>query len=163
LGFGKDWSVWSGEKVADLVQLNTEVVDTALSTVDKAFEQNASVGAPVARDLVADQILRETLLTVSSDWPFMVSKDSAADYARYRAHLHAHATREIAGSLASGRREQAERLTAGWNRADGLFGALDARRLPAHELAFPASVRVCTQTRRESPTVCARSRSIERS
>ncbi|HEV7854992.1 MAG TPA: glycoside hydrolase family 57 protein, partial [Mycobacterium sp.] len=129
-GSGKDWSVWSGEKVADIVQLNTEVVDTALSTVDKAFEQNASVGAPVARDVVADQILRETLLTVSSDWPFMVSKDSAADYARYRAHLHAHATREIAGALATGRREQAERLAAGWNRADGLFGALDARRLP---------------------------------
>jgi len=58
-GSGKDWSVWSGEKVADLVQLNTEVIDTALSTVDKAFEQNASVGAPVTRDVVADQILRE--------------------------------------------------------------------------------------------------------
>jgi 1,4-alpha-glucan branching enzyme len=67
---------------------------------------------------------------VSSDWPFMVSKDSAADYARYRAHLHAHATREIAGALASGRSEHAQRLAAGWNRADGLFGALDARRLP---------------------------------
>ena len=128
-GSGKDWSVWSGEQVADLVQLNNEVVDTALSTVDKALAQTASLGAPPSRDVVADQILRETLLTVSSDWPFMVSKDSAADYARYRAHLHAHATREIAGALASGRREQAERLAAGWNRADGLFGALDARRL----------------------------------
>ena len=101
----------------------------ALSTVDKALDHSASVGAPPSRDFVADQILRETLLTVSSDWPFMVSKDSAADYARYRAHLHAHATREIAGALASGRREQAERLANGWNRADGLFGALDARRL----------------------------------
>ena len=67
---------------------------------------------------------------MSSDWPFMVSKDSAADYARYRAHLHAHATREIAGALASGRRDAAQRLADGWNRADGLFGALDARRLP---------------------------------
>jgi 1,4-alpha-glucan branching enzyme len=126
-GSGKDWKVWSGEKVADLVQLNTEVVDTALTTVDKALEQT---GAPRARDFVADQILRETLLTVSSDWPFMVSKDSAADYARYRAHLHAHATREISDALASGRRGHAQRLAAGWNRADGLFGALDARRLP---------------------------------
>lgn len=125
-GSGKDWQVWSGEKVADLVQLNTEVVDAALTAVDKALAHNASP----ARDFVADQILRETLLTVSSDWPFMVSKDSAADYARYRAHLHAHATREIAGALASGRREQAQRLADGWNRADGLFGALDARRLP---------------------------------
>ncbi|MDT5092769.1 MAG: 1,4-alpha-glucan branching enzyme [Mycobacterium sp.] len=126
-GSGKDWQVWSGEQVADLVHLNAEVVDTALTTVDKALEQT---DAPHARDFVADQILRETLLTVSSDWPFMVSKDSAADYARYRAHLHAHATREIAGTLASGRRDAAQRLADGWNCADGLFGALDARRLP---------------------------------
>lgn len=129
-GSGKDWQVWAGDQVADLVRLNAEVVDTALTTVDKALEQHASVGAPTPRDTVADQILRETLLTVSSDWPFMVSKDTAADYARYRAHLHSHAAREIAGTLASGRRDQAERLAEGWNRADGLFGALDARRLP---------------------------------
>lgn len=129
-GSGKDWQVWSGPQVADLVQLNTEVIDTALSTVDKAQEQESAVGARPPRDFVADQILRETLLTVSSDWPFMVSKDSAADYARYRAHLHAHATREIAGALAAGRRDAAVRLAEGWNRADGLFGALDARRLP---------------------------------
>ena len=45
-GSGKDWSVWSGEQVADMVALNTEVVDTALSTVDKALDYNASVGAP---------------------------------------------------------------------------------------------------------------------
>jgi 1,4-alpha-glucan branching enzyme len=129
-GSGKDWQVWAGDKVADLVQLNTEVVDTALNTVDKALDETASLDGPVPRDQIADQILRETLLTVSSDWPFMVSKDSAADYASYRAHLHAHATREIAGALASGRRDAAQRLADGWNRADGLFGALDARRLP---------------------------------
>ncbi len=124
-GSGKDWQVWSGEQVADLVQLNAEVVDTALACVDKALAQGA-----IARDFTADQILRETLLTVSSDWPFMVSKDSAADYARYRAHLHAHATREIADAHAAGRHDAAARLAEGWNRADGLFGALDARRLP---------------------------------
>ncbi|WP_144208281.1 1,4-alpha-glucan branching protein domain-containing protein [Mycobacterium tilburgii] len=130
-GSGKDWQVWAGEQVADLVQLNTEVVETALSTVDKALSNtSASLDGPTPRDRVADQILRETLLTVSSDWPFMVSKDSAADYACYRAHLHAHATREIAGALASGRRDTAQRLADGWNRADGLFGAVDARRLP---------------------------------
>jgi 1,4-alpha-glucan branching enzyme len=126
-GSGKDWHVWAGEQVADLVQLNVEVVDTALTTVDKAL---AETGSPAPRDTVADQILRETLLTVSSDWPFMVSKASAADYARYRAHLHAHATREIAGAVASGHRDAARRLADGWNRADGFFGALDARRLP---------------------------------
>ena len=154
-GSGKDWQVWAGEKVADLVRLNTEVVDTALSTVDKALAQT---GTAPTRDLVADQILRETLLTVSSDWPFMVSKDSAADYARYRAHLHAHATREIAGALASGRRDAAERLAEGWNRADGLFGALDARRLP-DELP-PASVRVAR--RHAAARAFAHARATER-
>ncbi|BBZ05196.1 1,4-alpha-glucan-branching protein [Mycolicibacterium chitae] len=129
-GSGKDWQVWSGEQVADLVQLNAEVVDTALASVDKALAHASSPGRTPARDHVADQILRETLLTVSSDWPFMVSKDSAAEYARYRAHLHAHATREMAAALDSGRRDAAVRLAEGWNRADGLFGALDARRLP---------------------------------
>lgn len=129
-GSGKDWRVWSGEQVSDLVALNAEVVETALRTLDKLFAENTSPAAPAGRDRVADQLLRETLLTVSSDWPFMVSKDSAADYARNRARLHAHATREIADALASGRRDAAERLADGWNRADNLFGALDARRLP---------------------------------
>ena len=129
-GSGKDWQVWNGDRVSDLVRLNTEVVDTALAVVDKALMQHAAVGAPTPRDTVADQILREALLTVSSDWPFMVSKDTAAEYARYRAHLHAHATREIADALAAGRREHADLLATTWNRADGLFGALDARRLP---------------------------------
>ncbi|MCV7194834.1 1,4-alpha-glucan branching protein domain-containing protein [Mycolicibacterium brumae] len=131
-GSGKDWQVWSGDQVGDLVRLNAEVVDTALNAVDKAAEVArgaAGLGGPIPRDRVADQILRETLLTVSSDWPFMVSKNSAAEYARYRAHLHAHATREIAGALAAGRRDAAQRLADGWNRADGLFGALDSRRL----------------------------------
>ena len=44
--------------------------------------------------------------------------------------VHAHATREIAGAMASGRHEHAQRLAGNWNRADGLFGGLDARRLP---------------------------------
>ncbi|KJX74981.1 glycoside hydrolase family 57 protein [Mycobacterium lepromatosis] len=129
-GSGKDWQVWAGDKVADLVQLNNEVVDTALTTVDKVLAQTTSSDGLLPRNHVADQLLRETLLTVSSDWPFMVSKDSAADYARYRAHLHAHATWEIAEALASGRRDTAAQLADGWNRIDGLFGALDARRLP---------------------------------
>ena len=130
-GSGKDWQVWSGEQVADLVQLNTEVVDTALTHRGQgARAERVGRRAPVARDVVADQILRETLLTVSSDWPFMVSKDSAADYARYRAHLHAHATREIAGALASGRREHAERLADGLEPRRRAVRRARRRRLP---------------------------------
>src|SRR5699024_1114495 len=82
------------------------------------------------RDRVADQVVREALLAISSDWAFMVSKDTAAGYARDRAHTHAHAMRAIIAAARAGDPERAERLAAGGHRADGLFPALDARRMP---------------------------------
>ncbi|MGW4365269.1 1,4-alpha-glucan branching protein domain-containing protein [Nocardia takedensis] len=126
-GSGKDWRVWAGEQVRDLVELNDDVVRLALDTLDKSRE-SAGVG-PALRDPVADQLLREAILTVSSDWAFMVSKDSAAGYARERAHGHAHAVREIAAAVGTGQVAKTRQLAAGWNAADGLFPALDARRL----------------------------------
>ncbi|MGO3328175.1 1,4-alpha-glucan branching protein domain-containing protein [Gordonia sp. (in: high G+C Gram-positive bacteria)] len=122
-GSGKDWRVWEGPQVQHLVQLNAEVTDTALDSLDKRPSR-----APT-RDQVSDQILRETLMTVQSDWPFMVSKDTAAGYAQDRAYKHAHATREICAASDAGRDDQALRLARGWRNADNLFGALDARRL----------------------------------
>ncbi|RMI35423.1 1,4-alpha-glucan branching protein domain-containing protein [Nocardia stercoris] len=121
-GSGKDWRVWAGDQVQDLVTLNAEVVQLALDTLDKLPRGGE-------RDRAADQLLREAVLTVSSDWAFMVSKDSAAGYARDRAHQHAHAVREIAAALGTGSVAKARELAAGWCLADGLFPALDARRL----------------------------------
>lgn len=123
-GSGKDWRVWAGDRVRDLVDLNSEIVRLALDTTAKM-----RAGAPTGRDPVADQLLREAILAVSSDWAFMVSKDSAADYARDRAHQHAHAVREIAGAVEAGQLGRARDLAAGWAVADGVFPALDARRL----------------------------------
>lgn len=123
-GSGKDWRVWAGEPVHDLVDLNAEVTATALAAVDAG-------GGTGLRDRVADQILRETMLTLSSDWAFMVSKDSAAHYARERAHKHAHAVREIAEARIRGHHDRAAALASGWNQADDLFPDLDARRLRA--------------------------------
>ncbi|MBD0859847.1 glycoside hydrolase family 57 protein [Gordonia sp. zg691] len=124
-GSGKDWRVWNGPAVHHLVDLNAEVTDTALDAVAKLLDRGG------ARSRVADQIVRETLLTVSSDWPFMVSKDTAAQYAVSRAHTHAHATREISDAAMRGRDDAAATLAASWSRADNLFPALDARRLHA--------------------------------
>ncbi|MFD6271223.1 1,4-alpha-glucan branching protein domain-containing protein [Nocardia asteroides] len=124
-GSGKDWRVWAGDQVADLVELNADVVRLALDTLDKVRGTG-----PAPRDPVADQLLREAILTVSSDWAFMVSKDSAAGYARDRAHEHAHAVRELAEAIGAGQFAKAARLAAGWNAADGFFPGLDARRLP---------------------------------
>ncbi|WP_132991791.1 glycoside hydrolase family 57 protein [Gordonia zhaorongruii] len=125
-GSGKDWRVWEGPQVQHLVQLNSEVTATALDSLDKRRDGR------LGRDEIADQILRETLMTVQSDWPFMVSKDTAAGYAQDRAHKHAHATREIAGASDAGHDRTALRLARGWRNADNLFGALDARRLESH-------------------------------
>ncbi len=129
-GSGKDWRVWNGDAVRDLVALNAEVVEAALSALDgqRTMDGQRS-GMPELRNRVNDQILRETLNTVASDWAFMVSKDTAAGYARQRAHVHAHALREIADAVRGGRHDDAERLARGWNQADGLFPALDARRV----------------------------------
>lgn len=132
-GSGKDWRVWAGDQVQDLVELNAEVVRTALDTLDKMAAQ-----ADGLRDPVADQLLREAILAVSSDWAFMVSKDSAAGYARDRAHQHAHAVREIAAAVTAGQLAKARQLAAGWYAADGFFPALDARRLDARATDSPA-------------------------
>ncbi len=130
-GSGKDWRVWAGEPVQDLVALNAEIVATALDTIDKSRD-HLGAGQPELRNRVNDQMLRETLMAISSDWAFMVSKDSAAGYARQRAHVHAHALREIADAVARGHEVRAAELAMQWNRADGLFPSLDARRLPAN-------------------------------
>jgi len=119
-GSGKDWRVWNGEQVRDLVQLNADVTRTALSTVDTLVKEDG-------RNPVADQIVRETLLTLSSDWAFMVSKDSAPDYARVRAQTHAHAVYEICAAVQRG--GPAAELAARWRLADGPFAGLDARML----------------------------------
>ncbi|WAC56082.1 glycoside hydrolase family 57 protein [Gordonia sp. SL306] len=130
-GSGKDWRVWNGPQVEHLVTLNAEVTETALEAVDKILAPGVggAPGHPAGRNRVADQILRETLLTVASDWPFMVSKDTAANYAVDRAHKHAHATREICDAALRGRHDLANRLAGDWARADNLFAGLDARRL----------------------------------
>jgi len=125
-GSGKDWRVWAGDQVRDLVELNDDIVRLTLDTVDK---MRAANGAVAVRDQVADQLLREAILTVSSDWAFMVSKDSAEGYARDRAYRHAHAVREIAAAVGAGQVAKARQLAAGWSAADGLFPGLDARRL----------------------------------
>lgn len=130
-GSGKDWRVWNGDAVSDLVELNADVVATALDTIAKSRHENPR---PELRNRVNDQMLRETLNSIASDWAFMVSKDSAAGYARQRAHVHAHALREIADAAAGGRAELATELADRWNLADGLFPALDARRLRTDRL-----------------------------
>lgn len=120
-GSGKDWRVWDGRRVADLVDAGARLQDTLLSTVDNA------VGS--VRDPAADQLVREAMLALASDWAFMVTKDSAADYARRRARVHGERFDALARALRAGDRHPADALATRLRSEDGPFGHLDARGL----------------------------------
>lgn len=125
-GSGKDWRVWDGEQVADLVHAGGELQRDLLALVD-------STPTGPGRDPVLDQAAREALLALSSDWAFMVTKDSAADYARRRAKAHAERHAELASLLRSGARGRATARALALRAEDGPFGGLDARALGTHE------------------------------
>lgn len=118
-GAGKDWHVWAGPAVADLTAAARGVQDRLLATVDR----HRGAG----RDRALDQLAREALLALSSDWAFMVSHDSAAAYARERAGAHAGRVHALADRLDAGDRAGAEALAARLRVLDGPFGHLDAR------------------------------------
>ncbi len=108
--------MWAGEQVADLVALNDDVQEALLSVA----------GDGPARDPLRDALAQEALLALSSDWAFMVSKDSAAGYARDRLRTHADRVLRAAPLLRAGRRAEAALALAG---PPGPFGHVDARRL----------------------------------
>ncbi|TVT62897.1 glycoside hydrolase family 57 protein [Amycolatopsis rhizosphaerae] len=107
-GSGKDWRVWDGEQVADMVEANAALQRRLLALT-----------APALRDPVLDLAVNEAMLALSSDWAFMVTKDSAADYARRRARVHT----ERFDALAQGKKGVPLPLD------DRVFGHLDARLL----------------------------------
>jgi 1,4-alpha-glucan branching enzyme len=118
-GSGKDWRVWDGEQVADMVQSNAALQDRLLKL---------GTGG-TARDAVRDQAVAEAMLALSSDWAFMVTKDSAADYARRRARVHTERFDALATLLNAGEYERANEPAAAFRAEDGPFGHLDARTL----------------------------------
>ncbi|RZS39033.1 1,4-alpha-glucan branching enzyme [Herbihabitans rhizosphaerae] len=120
-GSGKDWRVWDGEQVADLVRDGAAVSDELLSTVDAVD--------PSTRDGVLDAAVTQAMLALSSDWAFMVTKDSAADYAHGRAAEHGRAFRELAALIRSGDTGGAKVLAGHLRGRDHPFGHLDARDL----------------------------------
>lgn len=117
-GSGKDWRVW---QVPDLTDQAWTVQDRLLAIVDKV------VDARTPRSPELDQLAREALLALSSDWAFMVNKDSAPDYARRRAAEHAARFNQLADGIEASWPDSD--LAADLRRIDGPFGHLDARLL----------------------------------
>jgi 1,4-alpha-glucan branching enzyme len=123
-GAGKDWHIWDGEAVHDMVADNNAAQIKVLQLLKELPVDSGRVAA-------ADQLVRDLALALASDWAFMVSHDSAAGYARRRHDQHHWSLAELADLI-----EQ-----QGWSSpavldltqrqlgVDGPFGHLDARSL----------------------------------
>lgn len=127
-GSGKDWRVW---QVPEILDVQNEVCGLLLAAVDRRVPAGPGGCLPV-RDPVLDQLARECLLTVASDWAFSVTKGSAADFAWRQLRVHADRARALAGELSSAAFPGAESPSLDgqgvrWRAVDGLLGALDAQ------------------------------------
>ena len=91
-GSGKDFRVWSGPQVADMADDNADLVRRWLKLADANI-----------RDDRRTDLATQALLALSSDWAFMVSKDSAAAYARQRHEGHHAAFQRIAAAIETDR------------------------------------------------------------
>ncbi len=118
-GLHKDFHVWVGDKVGDLLDEQRKVEHDLLGHVQARLHHRR-----LDRDADLDSLARHALLALASDWPFMVSHESATDYARGR--LHGHVQTYWRGSTALG---QGSPLPDEVRDADDLFGHLDARML----------------------------------
>jgi 1,4-alpha-glucan branching enzyme len=128
-GAGKDWHIWTDQ--VHLTDQGRAVAQRLTDVVERRFASGR-----VARDRGYDQLMREALLTLSSDWAFLVSHGSSPDYARRRADEHAARFGELADALereltSAGTTDPAaaSELVTRLRQADGPFGTLDARTL----------------------------------
>ncbi|MBN2192928.1 MAG: DUF1957 domain-containing protein [Polyangiaceae bacterium] len=83
---------------------------------------------------VLDQCLRELLLAQSSDWPFIISNGTSAEYAERRVRDHVSRFHWLANALESGEVDE-EKLGA-IEYLDNLFPAADFRAFAAPPLAL---------------------------
>jgi len=123
-GAGKDFRLWAGESVGALQADAAEVQKRLLGVLDSELPAGRR---PVRRpDL--DQLVRETLMQLSGDWAFAISRNQAPDYAWRRAIGHRDAVHWIADAVGRG---PAEGLRAAREVAVGgaPFARLDARAL----------------------------------
>jgi 1,4-alpha-glucan branching enzyme len=127
-GAGKDWHIWDGEAVHPLIADNSAAQIRVLQLLK-------TLPADAGRSGVADQLVRNLILALQSDWAFMVSHGSAGEYARSRHDQHHWSTAELADAIehAGWESDSARSLAAVHRAADGPFGHLDARLLSGRQ------------------------------
>jgi 1,4-alpha-glucan branching enzyme len=83
-GSGKDFRVWEHGEAGELVQQGKGAQYAVLAHLTNQSAHGSALG----RNATNDHLASELLLGLASDWGFMITKDSAADYARRRSHEH---------------------------------------------------------------------------
>ena len=126
--------VWDGEQVADLAEMGQRVQRRLIGTVDKRVHRGAGSdgGAHPQRRSELDQMAREALLALSSDWAFMVTKDSAASYARDRAGMHELRFRKLADGVGADSTWRPRRCVSGSRMARSSTSTPACSRPPPH-------------------------------
>jgi len=115
-GSGKDFRVWADGEAGQLRDRGTAAQYGVLS-----YLRDLPANWRASRNETADAIVTELLLGMSSDWAFMITKDSAAQYARARAEGHFNRLGEL---LRSAHHDPTMRSS------DRRFPFVDARLLP---------------------------------
>ena len=105
-GAGKDLRLWSGPPVAAMAGEARRVADRLVGLLRAAGP---------GRDEALDRAAREALLALSSDWAFMVSRDSAAGYGRERHRGHVDRFHALADAVGPGRTGPGSRARPGTN------------------------------------------------
>lgn len=118
-GSGKDFRVWSSPQTQDVRAAQAAATDRVrhLLVRDRWTDR-------LTRDPARDQLLTSLLLGLASDWVFMISKESAVDYARSRIFDHLADVEAIAAEIDSAASAAAWRSIADVDRP---WGHVDAR------------------------------------
>lgn len=82
-GSGKDFGVWEHGEAGDIRRRGRGAQYAVAQYLDSRRENPAA-----GRDIFGDSLTTELFLGLASDWAFMITKDSAAGYARGRADTH---------------------------------------------------------------------------
>ena len=118
---GKDWRVWDGAAVADVVGTNAAVQQRLLSSSTRRRPPGPAGADPV------DQLARDALLTLASDWAFMVSHDQRRCSTPADESPTTSRPLRGAGRCRRGEPEVGLRLAARQRTTDWPFAHLDAR------------------------------------